>query len=175
MQIRSGNNNANLGNKHLRVELVQIALEYKEIMAQTIGLLKDSYYLLGWKRDHEYISSTDYERRLKNHVNMALIYIYSLYEGFTTKFFMSIELATSSISKKEFKERYPRFHDIVDKLMKEKYNIYLPSDIFKVVKLLREARNSIAHGEKEALPDIGIIELCSTTVGKYFNYLVHRF
>ena len=106
---------------------------------------------------------------------MALVYIYSLYEGFTTKFFMTIELATASISEKEFKDKYPRFHDVVDKLMKEKYNIYLPPSMFKTVKLLRDARNSIAHGEKEALPDVGIIELCSATITAYFNYLVHRF
>ena len=74
-----------------------------------------------------------------------------------------------------FKKKYPRFHDVIDKIMKDKYGIYLPHEMFNTVKLLREARHSIVHGEKEALSDIEIVWLCSTTIASYFNYLVHRF
>ncbi len=136
MDIRSRKNGLNSITEQIRHILVEIVSKYKEIMFQTLELLKDSKDFLEFKKLNSKISQSIYERRLKNLVNMALIYFYSLYEGFTREFFITVEIHGSHITPQEFKKIYPRFHDIIDKLIKDKYSIYLPHQIFKIIKLL---------------------------------------
>ncbi len=90
------------------------------------------------------------------------------------QFFLKIETNCSDISLGEFKEIYPRLHDIIQKLMRSKYRITLPPRIFKVIKMLHEARNNIIHDSRDAKSDF-ILELCSTTINAYFTFILGKF
>ena len=157
-----------------RIETNQLISEYKEIISHTYEFLKDSKDWLEYKRVKRKVDGDIYSIKLKSLINMALVYFYSLYEGFTTRFFKKLTMNDFEIDEAQFKKQYPRFHDIVEKLMKRVYKFYIPKRMYSVIMLLREARHNIAHGEKNAKSEFGIIEICYHTLLEYFHYVENR-
>lgn len=166
---RNGGNGTNLWQ-----ELVEIISKYKEIAFQTHELLQDSKEYIEYRWVQGTINHEVYERRLQNLVNMALLYYYGLYEGFTRQVLFTMEVRYGPLKKGAFEKIFFKFNDLNRYLLKEKYGVYLPKHQFKIVKILREARNSIIHEGKNAKPDFRIIEECNRTVTGYFTFLVSQ-
>ncbi|MFX0035166.1 MAG: hypothetical protein ACFE9I_05950 [Candidatus Hermodarchaeota archaeon] len=145
--------------------------EYYEIIIHTFEFLKDSKDWLEYKKMNKKVNEESYNIRLKSLINMALVYFYSLYEGFTREFFKKLTMNDLKITKSEFDSRYQSFHDIIEKLMKDLYKIHIPDNVFSVIMKLRIARHNIAHGEKDAKSDFDIVKICFQALFEYFQYM----
>jgi len=157
-----------------REETHQIISDYKEILYQSVSFLRDSKNWLEFKKLKEIINDDVYYMRLKSLINMALVYFYSLYEGFTRAYFKNLTLNDFGLKESEFNRKFSAFHDIVKNLMKDIYKIHIPKNIFSNLKMLRDARHRIAHGVKNAKSDFAIVEICYQTLLEYFRYMENR-
>ncbi|MFX1392581.1 MAG: hypothetical protein ACFFAH_03310 [Promethearchaeota archaeon] len=151
-------------------ELLKITVQYKQGIQQAFEFLKDSKDFLEFKRMKKSIDEEIYLGRLKSLINMAAVYFYSLHEGFTRDFFKEVISYDGGMSGSKFDEKYDRFHDIIV-LMRRRYHIRLPKEIFDIIDKLRMARNSIVHGMRDARPEFKIIELCYETIMNYFDFV----
>jgi hypothetical protein len=149
----------------------QIMLQYRREMNQTFEFLKDSKDYLEYKRMAKKIGGTIYLVRFSSLINIAVVYLYSLYEAFTWNFFGALLLQDKNISYQEFKVRYPRFHDVLEKVVRGIYNIFLPKHIYETINHLRIARNQIIHLGKKAKPSFEIIEKCYDSITEYFEFI----
>jgi len=149
----------------------QIMTQYRREMNQTFEFLKDSKDYLEYKRMAKKISGTIYLVRFSSLMNMAVVYFYSLYEAFTRNFFGALLLRDKNISYQEYKIRYPRFHDVLEKVVRGIYDIFLPKHIYETINHLRIARNQIIHLGKNAKPSFDIIEKCYDSITEYFEFL----
>ncbi|TFG30027.1 MAG: hypothetical protein EU532_01735 [Promethearchaeota archaeon] len=149
----------------------QIMTRYIQEMSQTFEFLKDSKDYLEYKRMAKKISGTIYLVRFSSLMNMAVVYFYSLYEAFTRNFFGALLLRDNNISYQEYKIRYPRFHDVLEKVVRGIYDIFLPKHIYETINHLRIARNQIIHLGKNAKPSFDIIETCYDSLTEYFEFL----
>ena len=101
---------------------------------------------------------------------MALVYLYSLYEGIIRIFFRKVAYHDLKIPEHEFNEQYRKFQKIIN-LMKSQYGIYLDDDVFGVIMKLKKARHNIAHGVGVAKPEFEIIVLCHQVILEYFDFI----
>lgn len=159
----------------IKSNLMDIYSVYKDDLSKTFELLKDSKNDLKFKSGNRIIDRRTYKIRLVNLHNMAMIYYYALYEGFTRMIFKTIKVYESDISHKEFEELYPTLYKIIVELMKKKYKIYIPYRIFKVIKLLHDTRNNITHHSCNATTNFENIELCTEKIQDYFDLIIKKF
>ena len=120
-------------NFQFREDTFRFISDYRETVSHTFEFLNDSKDFLEYKKGSRKIDENSYLVRLKSLINMSLVYFYSLYEGFTRIFFQTLTFFDFGIDKDEFDKRYSRFHDIIENLMKGRYKIFLPDNIFTII------------------------------------------
>lgn len=152
----------------LRKDLQHTRNYYIHQADQTYVLIKESRHHL------ERMDTKNSPIKMRILLNMGLMYCYALYEAFTRDYFRKILKHELNMSKKEFNTQYQRFHDIRLKMIKGRYNIRLPKDMFNVLKLLHDARNGIGYEGKKGLQEFDIIICCFTTIIEYFKYISFR-
>ena len=81
------------------------------------------------------IDENTYLIRLKSLINMSLVYFSSLYEGFTRIFFQTLTFFDFGTDKDEFDKQYPRFHDIIEILMKGRYKSPMERKVLNLILL----------------------------------------
>lgn len=155
-------------------ELHEITFNYTQEMEQTFEFLRVSKDYLEFKKIKKDIDDSTYSVRMKSLMNMALIYFYSAYEAFTRTFFAKVLNYDVGMSIEEFSSQFHSFHEILQKVVKEKYQIYLPNRIFKVLRELQVARNNIVHLGKKAKTEFEIIENCFKAIIESFLYIEKR-
>jgi len=152
----------------MRSKLHEITLNYTQEMEQTFEFLKDSKDYLEFKKIRKDIDDSTYSVRMKSLMNMAIIYFYSIYEAFTRTFFAKVLNYDLGMSVEEFNSEFHSAHEILKKVVKEKYQIYLPNRIFNVIRELQVARNNIVHFCKKAKTEFEIIENCFRRIVESF-------
>lgn len=104
-------------------------------------------------------------------MNMAFIYFYSVYEAFTRTFFARVMDCDEGMSIEQFNAEFHKFHELRKRVIKEKYQIYLPKQVFRILRLLQNDRNDIVHLGKNAKPESENIEYCFRIIADYFEFI----
>jgi len=107
-------------------------------------------------------------------INMALMYFYTQYEGFNRHFFRKLEKYNEKIDRTEFDEKFSKFNDIIQRIIKDKYKIVLPFHIFQEIDKCRLARNVIVHQGLEAPPNFEIIDRFYRAFIKFFTHVKEK-
>jgi len=154
----------------MRSKLHEITFNYTQEMEQTFEFLRDSKDYLEFKKIKKDIDDSIYSVRMKSLMNMAIIYFYSIYEAFTRTFFAKV-MNYEGMSVEQFSLEFHKFHELRKKIIKEKYHIYYPKHVFRILRLLQNDRNDIVHLGKKAKPEFENIEYCFRIIVEYFLYI----
>lgn len=158
-------------NFEIKNRLNEITVYYTQELEQAYEFLRDSKDYLEFKKIKNNISAETYLIRMRTLMNMALVYIYSVYEAFTRAFFAEVVHHDLGLNRDQFNAHYHRFHDLNKRLMQERYHIRLPHRMYIVIKQLRNARNDIVHLGKKAEPVFENVEYCLSTTVEYFRFI----
>jgi len=109
MNIRPTPNRSDIQSSNLLLELVEIVAKYREIVFQTHKLVQDSKEYTEYRWIQGNITQDVYERRIQNLVNMALLYYYGLYEGFTRQVLFTMEVKFGAVEEEIFNKRFSKF------------------------------------------------------------------
>lgn len=130
------------------------------------------------KMGHAYIDiEYNIPERKNSILNMTLIYLLTLLEGYIRDFFKKILKFKEALPEKEFDKKY-YYYTHIEQVIKEKYNIDI-TQIFnkwKIIKNLRSLRNKIVHkGVKWGKNiDLEIVQDFYSAVCEYFANLEHE-
>jgi len=155
------------------VELHEIKLRYQTVVEETFEVLKVSKDFIEFQKRKGSYNEKIYSIRLKSLINMASVYFIALFEGFTRSFIKKIVYIEYGIEKKQFDQRYFKFNDILNNILREKFHINLNKQFKKwdVIKELRNARNQVVHNGKNMIPDFQIVKICFEALIAYFNFI----
>lgn len=158
-------NRKNLNLKWFKI----VADQYIERISHTFKVIEDSKVFLKFERKEGRIDNETYTMRLKCVINMAIVYFYSLYEGYTWKVFKKVALIDLGMSEGDFKKEYPEFKDLKRKLIKKKFRI--PKYIYESIETVRKGRNKIVHDGGEARAEFEVIKNSYHIFIDYFKYI----
>jgi len=154
-------------------QLHEITLQYKNMMNETFEMIKYSKDLIMFQYAKGDTEEDKLIFRTKSLFNMASVYLYALFEGFTRNFFKRVAYLQNGITEVHFDRVYFKFNVILRNILNEKYKINLNKQFhqWSIIKDLQFARNEVVHYGRNIRQDFKIIKSCYKAILGYFVFI----